>query len=85
MPRPPAGGTEQTLLTTLRWWRRTRQVLDLPAIDLVAIERRAQRRAYRGGAVTRAPFPAEATAPSCYDPGVAALASHQLGRQHLPT
>jgi len=83
MPRPPAGGAEQTLLT-LRWWRPTRQVLDLPAIDLVAIEHRAATRVPgRGG--DRAPFPAEATATSCYGPGVAALASHLLGRQHLPT
>jgi len=44
----------------------------------------AQRRACGCGAVTRAAFPAQATAPSCYGPGVAALAVYLLGRQHLP-
>jgi len=34
--------------------------------------------------VTRAPFPVKATAPTCYGPGVAALATYLLGRQHLP-
>ena len=29
-------------------------------------------------------FPSEATAPTCYGPGVAALAVYLLGRQHLP-
>ena len=62
----------------------TRQVLDLPVIELIAIEHRAQRRECACGAVTRAPFPSEATAPTCYGPGVAALAVYLLGRQHLP-
>lgn len=62
----------------------TRQVFDLPVIELVAIEHRAQRRACECGVVTRAAFPAEATAPTCYGPGVAALATYLLGRQHLP-
>ena len=62
----------------------TRQVFDLPVIELIAIEHRAQRRACACGAVTRAAFPAEATAPTCYGPGVAALAVYLLGRQHLP-
>lgn len=61
-----------------------RQVLDLPPIELVAIEHRAQRRACSCGAVTTADFPAEATAPVCYGPGVAALGSYLLARQHLP-
>ncbi|MHB1065580.1 MAG: IS66 family transposase [Georgenia sp.] len=62
----------------------TRQVFDLPEIELIAIEHRAQRRQCGCGAVTRAAFPAEATAPTCYGPGVAALATYLLGRQHLP-
>ena len=62
----------------------TRQVFDLPVIALVTVEHRAQRRACSCGVVTRAPFPPEATAPTCYGPGVAALATYLLGRQHLP-
>jgi len=61
-----------------------RQVFDLPVIEMIAIEHRAQRRECGCGAVTRAAFPAEATAPTCYGPGVAALATYLLGRQHLP-
>jgi transposase len=34
--------------------------------------------------VTRAAFPVEATAPTCFGPGVAAFAVYLLGRQHLP-
>ena len=62
----------------------TRQVFDLPVIELVAVEHRAQRRACPCGVVTRATFPPEASAPTCYGPGVAALATYLLGRQHLP-
>ena len=62
----------------------TRQVFDLPLIELVTIEHRAQRRERGCGKVTRAAFPAEATAPTCYGPGVSALAVYLLGRQHLP-
>lgn len=62
----------------------TRQVFDLPVIELLAVEHRAQRRECACGAVTRAAFPAEATAPTCYGPGVGALAVYLLGRQHLP-
>jgi len=61
-----------------------RQVFDLPVIELVAVEHRAQRRACGCGVVTGAPFPPEATAPTCYGPGVAAVATYLLGRQHLP-
>jgi len=61
-----------------------RQVFDLPPIKLVAIEHRAERRQCDCGIVTRAAFPAEATAPTCYGPGVAALGTYLLGRQHLP-
>ena len=62
----------------------TRQVFDLPMIELIAIEHRAQRRECGCGAVTRAAFPAEATAPTCYGPGVTALAVYLLGRRHFP-
>ena len=62
----------------------TRQVFDLPVIELVAIEHRAQRRACACGVVTRAAFPAEATSPTCYGPGVAALAVYNR-TPHCPT
>lgn len=62
----------------------SRQVFDLPVIALVAVEHRAQRRACSCGVVTGAPFPPEASAPTCYGPGVAAVATYLLGRQHLP-
>lgn len=61
-----------------------RQVFDLPGIALVAIEHRAQQRECRCGTVTTAAFPAEAVAPTCYGPGVAALGAYLLARQHLP-
>lgn len=59
-------------------------MFDLPPIALVTVAHRAQRRACSCGMVTRADFPAEATAPACYGPGVAALGAYLLGRQHLP-
>ena len=61
-----------------------RQVFDLPLITLRVVEHRAQRRACTCGAVTQAAFPTEASAPTCYGPGVTALAVYLLGRQHLP-
>ncbi len=61
-----------------------RQVFDLPVIWLRAVEHRAQQRMCGCGLVTAAGFPAEATAPTCYGPGVAALGCYLLGRQHLP-
>ncbi|MDQ3030413.1 MAG: IS66 family transposase, partial [Actinomycetota bacterium] len=61
-----------------------RQVFDLPPIDLVAIEHRAQQRACGCGTVTTATFPVQASAPTCYGPGVAALGAYLLARQHLP-
>lgn len=63
---------------------RSRQVFDLPPIRLVTVEHRAQQRACGCGAVTTAVFPAEASAPTCYGPGIAALGTYLLGRQHLP-
>jgi transposase len=59
-------------------------VFDLPAIRLRVVEHRVQRRICGCGAVTGAPVPPEATAPTCYGPGVAALGVYLLARQHLP-
>ena len=64
--------------------RERRQVFDLPPIELTVIEHQAERRACGCGVVTTAAFPAEASAPTCYGPGVAALGVYFLGRQHLP-
>jgi len=59
-------------------------VFDLPEIKLIAVEHRAQRRACACGTVTAAAFPPEASAPTCYGPGVAALGTYLVARQHLP-
>ena len=61
-----------------------RQVFDLPPVRLRVVEHRAQRRGCACGQATAAGFPAEATAPTCYGPGVAALGTYLLARQHLP-
>jgi len=61
-----------------------RQVFDLPPIQLRVTEHRAQSRACGCGHLTTAGFPAQASAPTCYGPGVAALAVYLMGRQHLP-
>jgi transposase len=61
-----------------------RQVFDLPPIELTVIEHQAERRECGCGTVTTAAFPAEATAPACYGPGVAALGVYLQARQHLP-
>jgi transposase len=61
-----------------------RQVFDLPAVELEVIEHRAERRRCECGTVSTGAFPPEATAPTCYGPGVAALGVYLLGRQHLP-
>ena len=61
-----------------------RQVFDLPPIQVRVVEHRVQRRRCRCGEVTAGEFPAQASAPTCYGPGVAALGVYLLGRQHLP-
>jgi len=61
-----------------------RQVFDLPPITLRVVEHHAQRRACVCGHLTTAPFPAHVSAPTCYGPGVAALGTYLIGRQHLP-
>jgi transposase len=57
---------------------------DLPVVALAVVEHRAERRVCACGTITAAAFPAVATAPTCYGPGVAALGAYLLGRQHLP-
>jgi transposase len=61
-----------------------RQVFDLPAIQIEVTEHRAQTRRCRCGHVTTGSFPDAATAPTCYGPGLAAVATYMLARQHLP-
>ena len=61
-----------------------RQVFDLPAIQVEVTEHRAQSRRCRCGHVTTGSFPDAATAPTCYGPGLAAVATYLLARQHLP-
>lgn len=64
---------------------RRRQVFDLPPVWLRVHEHRAQRRRCRCcGVVTTGVFPSEATAATCYGPGVGALGVYLLSRQHLP-
>lgn len=63
---------------------RARQVFDLPPIGLRVVEHRAQTRVCGCGRSTTAQFPATASAATCYGPGVAALGTYLMGRQHLP-
>src|SRR5680860_826389 len=61
-----------------------RQVFDLPPIQLRVTEHRVQTRACSCGHRSAASFPTQASAPTCYGPGVAALGTYLMGRQHLP-
>ena len=61
-----------------------RQVFDLPEIGLRVIEHVVERRRCGCGCVTAAAFPAGASAPTQYGPGVRALAIYLIARQHLP-
>jgi transposase len=61
-----------------------RQVFDLPAIHVEVTEHRAQTRRCRCGHLTTGSFPEAATAATCYGPGVAAVATYLLARQHVP-
>ena len=63
---------------------KARQVFDIPPIRLRVTEHRAQSRACGCGHLNSATFPTQASAPTCYGPGVAALATYLMGRQHLP-
>ncbi|MFZ5869168.1 MAG: hypothetical protein ACOYXW_01345 [Actinomycetota bacterium] len=47
-----------------------RQVFDLPLIELFVTEPRAERKVCGCSAIGIAAFPAEATGPICYGPGV---------------
>ena len=62
----------------------SRQVFDLPEIRLLVTEHSAERRRCSCGAMTKASFPPDATAPACYGPGVRALAAYLAVHQHLP-
>lgn len=61
-----------------------RQVFELPAIRVEITEHRVQTRRCRCGHETAGQFPAAATAPTCYGPGIAAVATYLLVRQHMP-
>lgn len=61
-----------------------RQVHDLPVRRLEVTEHEAQSRRCRCGAVTKAPFPKEAIATTCYGPIVRATAVYLMVGQHVP-
>jgi transposase len=61
-----------------------RQVFEVPRIRPFVTEHRMQRRRCGCGAEVKAPAPKEATAPTCYGPGVRALACYLAVFQHLP-
>jgi len=61
-----------------------RQVFELPPVNVVVTEHRAERRKCGCGCETTAPFPAEATGPACYGPNLRALVCYLVVRQHIP-
>ena len=61
-----------------------RQVHDLPVRRLEVTEHEAQSRRCRCGAVTKAPFPKQAIATTCYGPIVRATAIYLMIGQHVP-
>lgn len=61
-----------------------RQVFDLPPVDVAIVEHRAQRKACHCGHETTAPFPPEATGPTCYGPNLRVLVCYLVVRQHIP-
>lgn len=61
-----------------------RQVFDVPEIRAISTEHRAESRRCGCGHTTAAVFPPEARGPACWGPGVRALASYLLSRQHIP-
>jgi transposase len=63
---------------------RRRQVFDIPPLRLSVTEHRARSVRCGCGHVTAAAFPAEATAPACYGPGVRAVICYLAVYQHLP-
>lgn len=62
----------------------SRQVFDLPPRRVRVVEHRSHKRRCGCGQVTTAPFPPEATAPTCWGPQVRAVAAYLLVRHHLP-
>lgn len=62
----------------------SRQVFDLPERRTQVSEHIAERRRCACGAETKADFPAEATAPTCFGPAVRAAGLYLLVRQHIP-
>jgi len=63
---------------------KTRQVFDLPPVRVEVTEHVAVQVRCACGCVTTGAFPAEATAPACWGPGVRALGIYLTHRQHLP-
>lgn len=63
---------------------RVRQVFDLPPIRLQVSEHRVQERQCSCGSLTVAPFPAVATASTCYGPVLQAVGLYLMGRHHVP-
>ena len=61
-----------------------RQVYDLPSIEAIITEHRAERRRCHCGCETTASFPDEATGPVCYGPNLRALVCYLVVRQHIP-
>jgi transposase len=61
-----------------------RQVFELPPMRPFVTEHRMERRRCSCGCETKAAPPKEATAPTCYGPGVRALVAYLAVYQHLP-
>jgi transposase len=61
-----------------------RQVFDLPPVAVEVTEHVSERVRCACGHVTAGVFPAEATAPACWGPGVQALGLYLTQRQHIP-
>jgi len=61
-----------------------RQVFELPEVRAHVTEHRMERRRCACGCETKAPAPPEVTAPTCYGPGIRALAVYLSVYQHLP-
>jgi len=61
-----------------------RQVFDLPTKHLEVTEHRAETRRCGCGALTKAQFPPEAKAATCYGPVIRAVAVYLMIAQHLP-
>jgi transposase len=62
----------------------SRQVFDLPALRLEVTDHQIQSRRCGCGALTKAVFPKQASAPACYGPVVRATAVYLMVGQHLP-